>query len=118
MWVVDKIFGKGVEAITAPAADAASGAAVNYIDSPAGAIAALGWQANLTPAETIQVLQQGIGQGQWNVMQGLSPAGYAVDGAYYEHTGPATVAGVGSTAEAWQPALRRLSDCNVRRQSA
>ena len=117
-WMADKIVGKGAEAMTAPAADAASGAAANYIDNPGRAIAALGWQANLTPAETIQVLQQGIGQGQWNVMQGLSTAGYAVDGVYYEHTEPATVAGVGSTAEAWQPALRRLSDCNVRRQSA
>ena len=105
-WMADKIVGKGAEAMTAPAADAASGAAANYIDSPARAIAALGWQANLTPAETIQVLQQGIGQGQWNVMQGLSPAGYAVDGVYYEHTGPATVAGVGSSAETRQPAVQ------------
>ncbi|RYF56290.1 MAG: hypothetical protein EOO27_18785 [Comamonadaceae bacterium] len=105
-WMADKIVGKGAEAITAPAADAASGAAANYIDNPGRAIAALGWQANLTPAETIQVLQQGIGQGQWNVMQGLSPAGYAVDGVYYEHTGPATVAGVGSSAETRQPAVQ------------
>ncbi|MDP9931551.1 hypothetical protein [Variovorax paradoxus] len=105
-WVADKLIGKGAEAFTEPAADAAAGAAANYIDSPARAVKALGWQANLTPAETTQVVQQGIGQGQWNVMHGLSPAGYAVDGTYYENTGAATVAGAGSTAETRQPAVQ------------
>ncbi|MDR6886471.1 MULTISPECIES: hypothetical protein [Variovorax] len=105
-WMADKLIGKGAEAFTEPAADAAASAAANYIDSPARAVKALGWQANLTPAETIQVVQQGIGLGQWNVMRGLSPAGYAVDGTYYENTGTATVAGAGSTAETRQPAVQ------------
>jgi len=105
-WIADKLIGKGAEALTEPAVDAAASAAANYIDSPARAVKALGWQAHLTPAETTQVVQQGIGQGQWNVMHGLSPAGYAVDGTYYEHSGTATVAGAGSTAQTRQPAVQ------------
>ena len=70
-WIADKLIGKGAEALTEPAVDAAASAAANYIDSPARAVKALGWQAHLTPAETTQVVQQGIGQGQWNVMHGL-----------------------------------------------
>ncbi len=105
-WIADKLIGKGAEALTEPAVDAAASAAANYIDSPARAVKALGWQAHLTPAETTQVVQQGIGQGQWNVMHGLSPAGYAVDGTYYENTGAATVAGAGSTAQTRQPAVQ------------
>ena len=105
-WIADKLIGKGAEALTEPAADAAASAAANYIDSPARAVKALGWQAHLTPAETAQVVQQGIGQGQWNVMHGLSPAGYAVGGTYYENAGTATVAGAGSTAQTRQPAVQ------------
>ncbi|QGW84528.1 hypothetical protein [Variovorax paradoxus] len=105
-WIADKLIGKGAEALTEPAVDAAASAAANYIDSPARAVKALGWQAHLTPAETTQVVQQGIGQGQWNVMHGLSPAGYAVDGTYYEHSGTATFAGAGSTAQTRQPAVQ------------
>lgn len=105
-WMADKLIGQGAEAITKPAADAAAGAVANHIDSPARAIKALGWRANLTPAETIQVVQQDIGQGQWNVMHGLSPAGYAVDGTYYENNGTATIVGTGSTAETRQPAVQ------------
>jgi hypothetical protein len=105
-WIADKLIGKGAEALTEPAADAAASAAANYIDSPVRAVKALGWQAHLTPAETTQVVQQGIGQGQWNIMHGLSPAGYAVDGTYYENTGAATVAGAGSTAQTRQPAVQ------------
>ena len=117
-WITDKLVGKGAEALTAPAADAAAGAAARHVDSPARAAAALGWQANLTPAETAQVLQQNIGQGQWNVMHGLSPAGYAIDGTYYEHTGAATVAGAGSTAETRQPAVQVTSNRDKWRRSA
>ncbi|MDQ0573736.1 hypothetical protein QFZ42_005570 [Variovorax paradoxus] len=105
-WIADKLVGKGAEAFTEPAVDAVAGAAANYVDSPSRVVKALGWRANLTPAETAQVLQQGIGLGQWNVMHGLSPAGYAVDGTYYENTGAATVAGAGSTAETRQPAVQ------------
>ncbi|RST47374.1 hypothetical protein [Variovorax sp. DXTD-1] len=105
-WIADKLIGKGAEALTEPAADAAASAAANYIDSPARAVKALGWQAHLTPAETTQVVQQGIGQAQWNVMHGLSPTGYAVDGTYYENAGTATMAGAGSMRETRQPSIQ------------
>jgi hypothetical protein len=105
-WIADKLVGKGAEAFTEPAVDAVARAAANYVDSPARAAAALGWRANLTPAETAQVLQQGIGQGQWNVMHGLSPAGYAIDGTYYENAGTATMAGAGSMRETRQPSVQ------------
>jgi hypothetical protein len=105
-WVADKLIGKGAEAMTEPAAEAAAALVAGHVDSPARAAAALGWQAHLTPAESVQVVQQGIGLGQWNVMHGLSPAGYAVDGTYYENAGTATMAGAGSTRETRQPSIQ------------
>lgn len=105
-WVAEKLIGKGAEAMTEPAADAAATLVAGHVDSPARAAAALGWQAHLTPAETAQVVQQGIGLGQWNVMHGLSPAGYAVDGTYYENAGTATMAGAGRMRETRQPSIQ------------
>ena len=97
-WFIEKAIENLADAGKEKLADGSTQAVGNWRDSPGRIATQLGWQAGLSPADALKVVNQGISQGQWNVMNGLSASGLPIDSTQFVPTGNLLTVGTDSRA--------------------
>ena len=97
-YVAKKIIDWGKDASKSPLTDFITNTAIGLVDDPNRAADKLGWLGNLPPADTIRATAENLSQGQFNILNGRSPSGYAINSSNYENIGSPVIIGSGTTA--------------------